>query len=190
MAVFVAASFARGRENSSIDQIRKDSSKIILELVPSLDGSADLIQTKFHAERLQEEITCVKDARLLHSDAGSRREINGNLTISSTIIFGCSSSLLMGPFHQSIFIAREAFKELIVFAKFLVDTRRGLAVIFPVGLVDVDILVVCAASNVDVHSECSFPEISALCFTEVLIQVLYHNKHKQALKTFKNLTKK
>ena len=111
----------------------------------------------------------------MHSDAGSRREIDGDLTISSTIIFCCSSGLLMGPLHQSILIAREAFKELIVFAKFLVDTRRGLAVIFSVGLVDVDIFVVCAAGNVDVHGECSFPEISALCFTEVLIQVLYHN---------------
>ena len=175
MTVFVAAPFTGGRENSSIDEVREDSPKIILELVPCFDGSADLIQTKFSAERLKEKITCVKDARLLHSDAGGRREIDDNLTISSTIIFCCSSGLLMGPFHQSILIAREAFKELIVFAKFLVDTRRGLAVIFSVGLVDVDIFVVCAAGNVDVHGECSFPEISVLCFTEVLIQVLYHN---------------
>ena len=69
LAIRITFAFAGRMEDTGIDQVCKNSVQIILVLVASFDGTADLIQAELGNKRLQEEISTIEKPLFILCDA-------------------------------------------------------------------------------------------------------------------------
>src|SRR5699024_4166744 len=107
LAILITFAFAGRMEDTGIDQVCKYSVQIILVLVASFDGTADLIQAELGDKRLQEEISTIEKPLLILCDACSLSNIHLYFSIFLIVEFCLFFCLVFGPSHQSICITVE-----------------------------------------------------------------------------------
>ena len=147
LAVRETAEFAGRGKDPCIDQIRKYGMEIISKPVVVADISADVVQPQFGAELLQEQVTNVKKTPFAQWNTGKRGKGDSNFFPTLVVEQGFFFSFFFCPGHHGSLVTGELCQKIIVFPKFFVDAGRSFAVIFAVGLFDIDILIAFISSK-------------------------------------------
>lgn len=151
LAVREAAEFAGGGKNPGIDQIRKDGMDIVSKPVMVTDISADIVEPQFGAELLQEQVAGIEEAFFFQRNACKRGKGDSDFFLTLVVEKRFFFRFFFCSFHHGSFAAGELGQKIVVFSQLFVDAGRGLTVFFAVGLGNVNIFIIFAASDIDIH---------------------------------------